>query len=239
MAGCGFYACLPGRAGPLLEAASHLLGAAPPAPTRLQPLQACRGRHACRAPPQHASTTPVFGTTAARSAHIRPSRPAIAPRRAAPGRPATRTKSLSLPREGASGRPGACIPAGQARPQPPRPTRRCWPACLPALVQEAPKRRRLDEYDQEYDKGRTKKVRGKRGDGSGSNEGRGVGPDLDAAWRQQQREGAQTELRGNRKRRSAQSHHEQQQQFGGPASRHGGTRGGSGGRGRGRMSPRR
>ncbi|KAI7838812.1 hypothetical protein COHA_007427 [Chlorella ohadii] len=105
------------------------------------------------------------------------------------------------------------------------------------LRQDAPKRKRLDEYDLEYDKGRTKKVKSKRQSG-GDGGGDGVqGADFDAAWQQKQHSGVKTELRGNRKRRSQDFKRQQQQQQG---RRHSGGRGrpsfgGRGGRhGRGR-----
>jgi hypothetical protein len=102
------------------------------------------------------------------------------------------------------------------------------------LLQEAPKKRRRDIYDVEYDMGRTKKVRNKQqAEGDDGEDGGGGGVDgrsFDAAWQQKQRDGVQTELRGNRKRRS--EDFQQQQQ------RHSGSGGGSGrhspgGRGRG------
>jgi hypothetical protein len=124
----------------------------------------------------------------------------------------------------------------------------CWlPPPLVHLLplQEAPKRRRLDEYDREYDRGRTKKVRSKRaadgGDGDSDGPTAPGSEAFNAAWRQKQREGVQTELRGNRRRRSA----EFQQRGGGGrgrgrgpgrgGGRHGGRRhsfGRGGGRGR-------
>ncbi len=117
------------------------------------------------------------------------------------------------------------------------------PSCLltpaPGLIclQDAPKRKHLDEYDLEYDKGRTKKVKSKRQSG-GDGGGDGVqGADFDAAWQQKQHSGVKTELRGNRKRRSQDFKRQQQQQQG---RRHSGGRGrpsfgGRGGRhGRGR-----
>ena len=102
------------------------------------------------------------------------------------------------------------------------------PCPAPCHFQEAPKRKRLDEYDLEYDKGRTKKVKSKRQSGE---EGGGVqGADFDAAWQQKQHSGVKTELRGNRKRRSQEFKRQQQQ-----GRRHSGGRGsfgGGGGRGR-------
>lgn len=67
-------------------------------------------------------------------------------------------------------------------------------------------------------------------------EGEDAAPDFDAAWSRKQREGVVTELRGNRKRRSA-DFKQQQQQRGHGGGRHSGGRGrgwdrGRGGRGR-------
>lgn len=106
------------------------------------------------------------------------------------------------------------------------------------LPQDAPKRRRQDEYDLEYDRGRTKKVRTKKGGGE-EGAAAGVGSrDFDAAWQQQQLEGVQTELRGNRKRRSQgfQQHkqrlqHKQRRYSGGGRPSFGGRSGGKRGRG--------
>lgn len=96
-------------------------------------------------------------------------------------------------------------------------------------AQDAPKRKRLDEYDLEYDKGRTKKVKSKRGSGEDDGSGGGVqSADFDAAWQQKQQSGVKTELRGNRKRRSQDFQRQQQQQ----GRRHSGGRGHGGGRGR-------
>ncbi|KAL4424055.1 hypothetical protein ABPG75_001356 [Micractinium tetrahymenae] len=91
--------------------------------------------------------------------------------------------------------------------------------------QELPKRRRQDDYDLEYDRGKVKKVRSKPAAGEGDGEG---GADFDAAWSRKQREGVVTELRGNRKRRSADFKQQQQRRQDG--RRHGG----GGGRGWGR-----
>jgi hypothetical protein len=117
---------------------------------------------------------------------------------------------------------------------------------LPCHPQEAPKKRRVDAYDAEYDRGKTKKVRSARGDEEAPDGGGGSGGvnggDFDAAWRSKQRDGVQTELRGNRKRRSAGFQQQQQHtprthhsgrgrhSFGGRGGgRHGGGGGGRGG----------
>ncbi len=104
-------------------------------------------------------------------------------------------------------------------------------------LQELPKRRRQDDYDLEYDRGKVKKVRSKPATGDGGEDGGADGVDFDAAWSRKQREGVVTELRGNRKRRSADF--KQQQQRGQDGRRHGIGGGRGWGRGRGRGSPGR
>ena len=104
------------------------------------------------------------------------------------------------------------------------------PRCssLRLSAQDAPKRKRLDEYDLEYDTGRTKKVKSKRAGAEDGGGGGGVqGVDFDAAWQQKQHSGVKTELRGNRKRRSQDFQRQQQQ-----GRRHSAGRGHGGGRGR-------
>ena len=108
------------------------------------------------------------------------------------------------------------------------------------LYRAAPGRKRNDEYDEEYDRGKTKKVRGNPSERGGGNLDSTT---FDMAFKSQQANGRpDVQLRGKKKKAAEMAdrqHHQGGRQQGGGRGRGGGGRSGRGGGGRGRGRGRR